>query len=180
MKEYCLYQTLENRENADEVENRGPFLCERSDAWLTEGYYFWETFIKNAHEWGKNIYNGNYFICCSKIDYNKVKLYDLNETQTLTEFGEMAEQIAKKRGKEITVRGVLEFLIKNTTFKYDVIRVTGESFYNTKKLPFIYKKYPNRLSLYPAVQVCIRKKNILGKNNFHIVYPVSYMQDYVI
>ncbi len=57
-----LYQTVSDRDNADYIEDNAPFRCERKDAWLGEGYYFWDTLIKNAHWWGEIAYNNEYVI----------------------------------------------------------------------------------------------------------------------
>lgn len=35
-----IYQTVEDRENPDYVEQHGPFICTNKNAWLGEGYYF--------------------------------------------------------------------------------------------------------------------------------------------
>lgn len=43
-----LYQTVEDRNNPDDVEQHGPFLCTNKMAWLGHGYYFWDTFINLA------------------------------------------------------------------------------------------------------------------------------------
>ena len=48
-----IYQTLENRDNADEVERDGPFLCNRKNAWLGTGYYFGDTFVELAGGGGR-------------------------------------------------------------------------------------------------------------------------------
>ena len=38
-----IYQTVEDRGNPDYVEQHGPFICTNKNAWLGEGYYFWDT-----------------------------------------------------------------------------------------------------------------------------------------
>ena len=48
MKLRKAYQTLENRNNPDQIEEQGPFLCNRKSAWLGEGYYFWDSFIEKC------------------------------------------------------------------------------------------------------------------------------------
>lgn len=84
-----LYQTLEDKSNVDYVEENGPFICERRDAWLGRGYYYWDTFVDNAHLWGKKIYNSNnkdYMICLSKVEFSNENVYDLDCPSTLLEF----------------------------------------------------------------------------------------------
>ena len=46
-----IFQTLEDRNNPDEVESQGPFIC-TNNPWLGKGYYFWDTFLDLAHWWG--------------------------------------------------------------------------------------------------------------------------------
>lgn len=59
MKYTDIYQTLEDRQNYDDVEEHGPYFCCARDAngipkngvkepWLGEGYYFWDTRIADA------------------------------------------------------------------------------------------------------------------------------------
>ena len=43
-----IFQTLEDRNNPDEVESQGPFIC-TNNPWLGKGYYFWDTFLDLAH-----------------------------------------------------------------------------------------------------------------------------------
>lgn len=38
MTECLLYQTVEDRDNPDNIEAEGPFKCTRKDAWLGEYY----------------------------------------------------------------------------------------------------------------------------------------------
>ena len=67
MKDTDIYQTLEDRQNYDDVEKHGPYFCCARDAngtpksgvkepWLGEGYYFWDTRIADAQWWGNTIY----------------------------------------------------------------------------------------------------------------------------
>jgi hypothetical protein len=73
-----IYQTLENRGNLDFIENNGPFICKRNNAWLGTGYYFWESFIENAHWWGKecNNYPNGYVICKAIYTENEEKCFN--------------------------------------------------------------------------------------------------------
>jgi len=77
MKLRKAYQTLENRNNPDQIEEQGPFLCNRKSAWLGEGYYFWDSFIENAHWWGQEGYKNNYVICESTFELDEDKCFNL-------------------------------------------------------------------------------------------------------
>lgn len=86
-----LFQTLEERNNPDEVESQGPFLC-TNNPWLGKGYYFWDTFLDLAHWWGKQVHNGNYIICQTSVEDNSEDILDLvGNTQHLIEFKEYAD-----------------------------------------------------------------------------------------
>ena len=54
MKTTEIYQTLEDRQNYEEVEQHGPYFCSvtypngilkkgSKQPWLGSGYYFWDT-----------------------------------------------------------------------------------------------------------------------------------------
>lgn len=184
MRTYNLYQTLENRENADEVEIYGPYICQRKDSWLGDGYYFWETFVDHAHKWGQSVYDGNYFICQSVVDYDKIKIYDLDDTRVIKGFSKYIEFLSEKYNnkEDITVPFVIRWLRKhnNKTFDYDAIRVRGDaSFLEIKKVQFKIGKRPFLL-LNPVIQVCIFNKCVIGKGNFRLIYPENYISEYTI
>ena len=44
------YQTLEDKDNLDEVELDGPFPCRHKGAWLGFGSYLWDTRVDWAIE----------------------------------------------------------------------------------------------------------------------------------
>lgn len=65
-----IYQTLEDRNNDNEIETHGPYFCSLHDdkgqikhgiktPWLGEGYYFWDTRKEDAQWWGEITYNKN-------------------------------------------------------------------------------------------------------------------------
>lgn len=53
MDRRTLFQAVKDLDNPDEIEQNGPFKCRREDAWLGEGYYFWDSFVELAHWWGR-------------------------------------------------------------------------------------------------------------------------------
>ena len=67
MKDTDIYQTLEDRQNYEDVEEHGPYFCYAryangnpksgvKEPWLGEGYYFWDTRIADARWWGDTVY----------------------------------------------------------------------------------------------------------------------------
>lgn len=68
-----VYQTLEDRQtDLDKIESNGPYSCRWENSWLGNGYYFWDTFIDNAHWWGVEgrKYKNGYIICQAECDFN--------------------------------------------------------------------------------------------------------------
>ena len=179
-----LYQTIEDRSNADYIKENGPFCCERKDAWLGKGYYYWDSFVENAHLWGKKIYtknNKNYIACLSKVDLND-DVYDLLNPSVLLEFKQAAEGLSKAYpDKNITVTVVLEQLKKQSDFTYKAIRVRSEDDMSCFKQKTSFKeKHKAYLDTCPHIQVCVLDKTFIGENNFKIIFPSVYCDDYVI
>lgn len=181
-----LYQTLNDLDNPDEIENQGPFKCTRSDAWLGHGYYFWEGHIQLGHFWGKKNYN-DYVICKASATLDEY-CYDLyNRSDLRIEFDEVSRSLVKSgitSRNRLLVSQVIEFLKKRGQFKYKSIRILGtesiknipvnNSFINRIKFKFGKDPY---LDLVPQIQICLIEKNALSLRNFSIVYPSHYIGD---
>lgn len=179
-----LYQTLEDRSNVDYVEENGPFICKRGDAWLGIGYYYWDTFVDNAHLWGKKIYQQNdkdYIICLSKVDFNNDNIYDLDNAKTLLEFNTLAKALSKTYpDKNITVAVVLEQLKQSREFTYKAIRARAVDDMNGYKQKISFKVgHIAYLDTCPHIQVCILDKTFIGNDNFKVIFPLEYSEDYV-
>lgn len=182
MENKKIYQTLQDRGDRLKVENDGPFSCNWENTWLGEGYYFWDTFLDNAHWWGRVRYKGkNYIICEAEIDFCNSKCFDLvGCTQHMDSF---AKSIAlmKKKGlynENTTVARVFEFLKKAGIFTYEGIRVSGINSKNKKEnkqncLHFELRK-PQYLDFMPAIQFCLFKIPSMNFRNFKIIYPEGY------
>ena len=171
-----IYQTLEYRNNNDYIEKEGPFQCTLSNAWLGEGFYFWDTFINYAHMWGINSYQSSgYVICKSIVDLNKFDVYDLESPRRLLEFGKIRDILKKQYPEErITASYVINYLKdKMPSFNFKAIRARGTSnsnFKNTDRYIRYVSTRQSYLDTLPQIQICILDKNIIGKNNFKIVY----------
>jgi hypothetical protein len=181
-----LYQTLEDRLNIDYVEGNGPFECIRDDAWLGKGYYYWDTFIENAHLWGEKIYkklNKDYIICLSKISFDTGNLYDLTRSETLLEFNTIRKKLEETyKDKTITVRIVLEQIKNAKNFTYKAIKAESrEDLRDNKNCNILFNdRYKAFLNTRPHYQVCLIDKNLIGSNNFKVVYPTEYSDNYTI
>lgn len=175
-----LYQTLEDKNNADFVEEHGPFFCKDKNAWLGQGYYFWETFIEYAEWWGEVRYSQEgYIICESRLDFKQINVLNLEDTETLMDIIKIGDEWHSKWEDYPTIPQIIEFLKNDSSFNYQAIRARVENATNESYLPdhriFFKKSYGAYLDLMPQIQVCVLDKRVIGKDNFHIVYPLDYV-----
>ncbi len=192
MASKVVYQTLEDRKNPDYIENNGPFPCSRKNAWLGNGYYFWESFIDNAHWWGKECntnYNG-YVICEARYTVDESKCFNLIDDPIHINMFNDTKSLMQEKGLYIqdktTVARIIEYL-RNTLkiFHYEAIRVYGvnsksyNSTYSNRTIFDIYKtsKYLDTL---PAIQICFYNKTNLNLRDYRIIYPPEYTDDYLV
>lgn len=193
LKNKKIYQTLEDRGNVDEIERNGPFFCNWRNSWLGNGYYFWDSFIENAHWWGSVHRGGKYIICEALVDLTPLNCFDLvGNTTHLIEF-EQCINFMKERGLHIpqntTVSRIIQFMQKNNIFVYSAIRAHGV---NSKSKDFIPNhrigfelglKYSYQYLQYkPEIQICILKSKISNLNfrEYRVIYPDVYNPEYVI
>lgn len=181
-----LYQTLEDRGNLDYVEKYGPFFCKANLAWLGRGYYYWEAFMDYAKWWGDELYQKQgYIICESKVDFHKVKVLDLENPEVMIYFKQAGEVLGKVyKDKTVFVSQVLEYLRKKTSFDYQVIRARVQGATKKSYLPGHRMNFrighSAFLDLMPQIQVCIIDRSVIGGDNFHVVYPPEYSENFAI
>lgn len=138
MKVADIYQTLEDRQNYEEIEAHGPYFCSEryqngilkkgvKEPWLGEGYYFWDSRISDAQWWGDTIYSKKgYVICHTTYDQHSKWLYDLvGDVRQFDEFVKLAELIRSERNiKTVKFPVVLAYMKKEVAeFNYKAIRV---------------------------------------------------------
>ena len=109
MKDKILYQTLDDNDNADYVEQNAPFPCDRKNSWLGTGYYFWDTFIENAHWWGEVNYKNSYIICKAVCDF------DTDIEPLLVRYGIQA--MIRQNAQDIKIAIDLKFIVES---RYEV------------------------------------------------------------
>ena len=185
-----VYQTLEDRDtDLTELEENGPYLCNWDNSWLGDGFYFWDTFIENAHWWGEEIrcYKNGYIICQAECDYSDVECFDLvGNTEHLNQIYNTFE-LMKKNGlanKKTSVKRIISHL-KDTlkTFHYSAIRVYGikSKNYNSRfSFTQVFEKdRPAYLDYKPPIQICFFSKKSLNLRDFRIVYPKNYSLEYI-
>jgi hypothetical protein len=187
-----VYQTLEDRQkDLDKIESNGPYICQWENSWLGDGYYFWDTFIENAHWWGKEgrKYANGYIICRAECDFNDIECLDLQGNMEQLKNFKDTYQLFKNRGivdKQTTVKMFLEFLKKESDFfrKFTAVRVNGM---RSKKADSVFslnlffeKRRDQYFESIPAVQICFFTKTSLNLRNYKIVYPDEYNDNYVV
>jgi hypothetical protein len=187
------YQTLEDRD-IHKIESDGPFLCFRRNAWLGKGYYFWDSFIENAHWWGTEgaCYKNGYVICESTFDLDDEKCFNLVDNPShLQQFNQtkdiLTEQKLYEEGKT-TVARVITYIQKKSLFNYKAIRVFGinsvgfNSPYSNRTV-FVYKNGKpsyQYLDSTPAIQINFFTKTSLNRKGFKIVFPSEYTDGYLV
>jgi len=185
--EVTLYQTLEDRENPDKIEAEGPFICRSFGAWLSEGYYFWDTHIELGHWWGEKIYQQKGYVICRAYGKLDEACWDLHGNgRHRIEFekvcGEMIEQgIAE--AETLMVPNVIAFLRKNSKFPYKAIRALGvgsvSSNQTASRIVFRMKFVESNksfLDLRPPIQLCLFEKRGLSLKDYLIVFPDKYVE----
>jgi len=172
-----VYQTLRDRNNNDEVIQHGPYICNKSNAWLHNGYYFWEEFIEPAHHWGKNWCHNKYIITKGDCFIAPDDLFDLaGNMRHIREVSEIFEYL-KEEGlatDETSVSHVIDFLQKLDCFDYLASRTNTTNAFK-KKYDMDLLKYDINSDTFfvmrPAVQICIYDLEKASFKNFQIVYP---------
>lgn len=185
-----LYQTVEDRDNPEHIELNAPFICDRTDAWLGEGYYFWDTLIDNAHWWGKTVYKQKGHVVLKFLcDSINERCFDLHgNLEHLKYFNEIADFFKNEEvvDNSTTVSMIIEFLKENASLddKYDGIRVYGhnsKSRHKTIKMLFRQGRNSNQyIELAPPVQLCLFRKNSFNLQPGVIVYPSHYVSGTVV
>lgn len=189
MKNNLIYQTLQDRENPDEVENNGPYHCNWNNSWLGDGYYFWDSFIENAHWWGETHCNGYYMICEALVDLDESNCFNLvGNTNHLKDFGDSIEFMKEKGliSQNTTVSRVLEFMKKNNLFlDYSAIRAyginsKGKDYEPNYRIKFEVDKKFQYLPYKPEIQLCVINFKSLNFRSFKIVHPDFYNPEYAV
>lgn len=182
------YQTLEDRGNPEHVEEFGPFLCQRSDAWLGYGYYFWDTHIELAHWWGRNSYLQGYMICKCRCNIDHTCWDLVGNGEHRLELHDICDELLRigvTTKERILLPRVIEYLKKKGIFEYEAIRAAG---INVNSIPYRDAKVVHRLKfvpgnqafvdLYPPVQICLLKKTALSLCKFKVIFPEEYIEHY--
>ncbi|MDD4544978.1 MAG: hypothetical protein PHP27_04000 [Bacteroidales bacterium] len=167
------YQTLEFRNNNNIVELYGPFKCERDIAWLGKGYYFWDTNIQLAKEWGNNAYiKSRYIIGKCRLDLSTC--FDLfGNIEHQLEFKEVINLVKSHnlfKEEQIIVPNLIEYMKLKGVFNYKSIRAKDEKIQNEDNKVYFTCNKKEYLTLGNRVQICVIDKRGVIKSKFKIVF----------
>lgn len=173
------YQTLEDLNNKDYIEKNGPFKCNHARAWLDDGYYFWDTKLDWAHDWGEFAYKKSgkdYTITETELDLNN-KCFDLvgsvEHQSTMVEIFEVFQQSGKiKKKKEETLANAIRFMKLNKIFDFYSIRSADKR--GSIRIYYRYDHYnigKEFVTLNERTQVCVINKKEVILQPLKVIYP---------
>lgn len=177
-----LYQTLEDRDNPDEIENHGPYSCNK-EPWFGEGYYFWDTFIQLAHWWGKIGYRSNYVIGRLFYPYNPENFFDITGANPghLEDLQDCIKEYFGSLQAKYTISQVIELMKERTNLLEVYQGIRGRGIHITdipeNDIPLKTGNHYYRFELFPPIQICIFDKSSFQKYQFKIVWPKHYICD---
>lgn len=173
------YQTLEDRDNIDEIEMDGPFKCTHSKSWLGIGYYLWDTNFDWAKEWGYSAYekyNKDFIIATCRIDLSK-NCFDLvgsvqNQSDLKEAIKVMIDSGKIKNENQATIPNLIMFLKNQGLFQYKSIRACDM---HSKILKLYFTKDKEYMVINQRVQICVIEKKDVLLRPFSVVYPEKYL-----
>jgi hypothetical protein len=187
-----VFQTLEDRSTErSKVEQNGPYSCRWENSWLGNGYYFWDTFVENAHWWGKEVrkFNNGYIICKAQCDFNTSDCLDLHGDLEQLKLFKEAFELMLANGvvhKKTTVRNFLQKLKGQSHIfnQFKAIRVNGiqsKNYGSDYAINFLFEKNKwQYFEMIPAVQICFFEKQAMNLRDYKIIFPEYYMEGYYV
>ncbi len=151
-----MYHTQEKRRKL----LNAPIKCNRGDAWLGEGYYFWDNEIDAIH-WGNSSKNGSFEIYKADIETENVLDTVFNEEHYsfwIKQVEKAAKSITRKTGKKASIREINQYF--NDKAKWSEI-TDGVLF---QDLPFSDDLLVSNFNYRKRIQIAIYNKAII--NNF--------------
>lgn len=174
------FQTLEDRDNIDEIELEGPFKCTHEKSWLGVGYYLWDTNFDWALTWGKVAHqkNGRDFVIAKcQIDLS-VKCFDLfgsvQHQQDLIEVIKVMRDSGKIKNKgDETIPNIIMYMKNKGIFDFKSIRA-ADMHDKVVQLHFL-KERKEFLVINQRVQICVIDKKDVLLRPFSVIYPEEYL-----
>lgn len=154
------FHTISNKgRNEDHIKN-GPYKCSREDAWLTEGYYYWEKNLNQAKHWGKCSHNNSYKVI--KSDLILDKMFDLiGDCEHLEIFNSILNKLNERTkynniSNSVSVQDGIKY-IKTYIFK-DLDAIRSKHFQKQSLKKFVSNK-KEKVDLSNAFQICVFVKD---------------------
>lgn len=179
-----VHQTVDDKDNPDDVEKDGPFKAQRlSSLYLGDGYYFWDDHLRLAHWWGNVHCGGRYIICEGELKVEKKRFLDLvGSRQDMIELKRMIDDLGiqnKPLGSIIeTLKTIARRPGRSGIFPFQVIRAFdryrgGFDHFRTE----FAENRKGHTYLDPIYIICMVEKNKLLLRSYRIVFPPQYIRD---
>lgn len=177
-----VHQTLQDLDNADHVEEHGPFKATSEKSYLGLGYYFWDDHIELAKFWGEVHCKNNYIICEADFELSYDYFLDLvGNRQNQKYFHEVAQMLGAQTW---SMGKIIEFLKdlekkpeRKGIFPYKAVRAVDIN--DSKFKPTNYRFVEGQLryvNMNPRLIICLFEKNKLILTTYKIIYPEKYVQ----
>lgn len=182
-----IYHTVKDKGNPNEIIKDAPFYASGDDQWFGEGYYFWESYIGNAHWWGDVHCYNSYVICESEYEQNANQCFDLvDNKEHMDMLSILIKELTRLKviKKDTTLSRILvfarEYGLFPTSFKSIRASIPGSrSYFNKKYGKTIPITDQFRLDLQPQIQLCFFDTSTL-RMPMNIVYPEHYIEGYAV
>ncbi|WP_421803854.1 hypothetical protein [Flagellimonas sp.] len=188
MRVFKVYHTVDDQDNPDYIESNAPFKSDDKKAWAGPGYYFWDSFIEYAHNWGKIHYNGNYVICSGLLQEKaEGDCFDLlGNTEHMLYLEELTKKLKEKNPKEeLTFERAIRYAKDNGLFPFKIIRITNViKIYPNDSAPNVLKlkdsgKRSSFMTIKKRIVIYIESMNDADLKDFNIEYPDKYIKGYL-
>lgn len=171
------FQTLEDRDNIDQIELEGPFICKHSSAWLGVGYYLWDSNFDWAIDWGEiahKKFGRDFLIMQCRVDLSK-DCFDLvgnvNHQKVLLNLIDALNKSGKiKNNEDKTIPNLISYLQYKGLFEYKSIRASDFHEKRIIKLKFRTDR-PEYMVLNERVQICVLTKKDVILRPISVIYP---------
>lgn len=157
-----MYHTQECRRK----QLSAPIICNRTDAWLGDGYYFWNDEVDAIH-WGSKSKNrtGRYQIYKADIDCEDVLDTVFNESHYkfwVKQIEKAASHITKKTGQIATLREINQYISEKAAWSEVA---TGILF---QDLPYSIDLLVANFNYRKRIQLAVFKLEIINNFALHL------------
>lgn len=182
-----VHQTIDLTDDAEKVENDGPFKARTAkQSYLGLGYYFWDNHIELAHWWGKIHCGNSYYICDSEFHIDYEDFFDIVGRREHQIF--LRDTINKLKWNNLSIGQIIEGLKKmNIThpttgiFPYKAIRAIDlEKVVNDDDVYHYSEREKDGITtklgianLSPSIIICLLEKNRVHLLDYKILYPAA-------